>query len=33
MLVVREDLVIGIPRDPNISIIGRIKLLEIANID
>ena len=33
MLIVREDSVIGIPRDPNISIISRIKLLEIANID
>ena len=33
MFVVREDSVIGIPRDPNISIISRIKLLEIANID
>jgi hypothetical protein len=33
MLVVREDSVIGIPRDPNIPVIGRIKLSEIANID
>jgi hypothetical protein len=33
MLVVREDLVIGIPCDPNIPVISRIKLLEIANID
>jgi hypothetical protein len=33
MLVVREDSVIGIPRDPNIPVIGRIKLSEIANMD
>ena len=33
MLVVREDSVIGIPRDLNIPVISRIKLLEIANID
>jgi hypothetical protein len=33
MLIIREDLVISIPHDPNIPIISRIKLLEIANID
>jgi len=33
MLIVREDSVIGIPRDPNIPVIGRIKLSEIANMD
>jgi hypothetical protein len=33
MLIVREDSVINIPRDFNIPVIGRIKLLEIANID
>jgi hypothetical protein len=33
MLIIREDLVINIPRNPNIPIIGRIKLLEIANMD
>ena len=33
MLIVREDSVIGIPRDLNIPVIGRIKLSEIANMD
>ena len=33
MLIVREDLVVGIPRNPNVPVIGRIKLLEIANMD
>jgi hypothetical protein len=33
MLIIREDLVISIPYNPNILIISRIKLLEITNID
>ena len=33
MLVIIEDSVISIPRDPNIPVIGRIKLSEIANIN
>ena len=33
MLIIREDLVISIPYNPNISIIGQIKLLEITNMD
>ena len=33
MLIIREDSVINILRDLNISVISRIKLSEIANID
>ena len=33
MLIIREDLIINIPHNPNIPIISRIKLSEIANID
>jgi hypothetical protein len=33
MLIIREDSVISIPRDPNIPVIGQIKLSEIANMD
>jgi hypothetical protein len=33
MLIVREDLVVSIPRDPDVPVIGRIKLSEIANMD
>jgi hypothetical protein len=33
MLIVREDSVVDIPRDPDVPVIGRIKLSEIANMD
>jgi hypothetical protein len=33
MLIIREDSVVGIPRDLNVLVISRIKLSEIANMD